>query len=293
MEIKDLGRKLREERESQGLSLEKVQEETKISLSFLKALEEGSIDQLPHPVYAKGFLQNYAKFLGLDWQKFGKDFSRIYFAEDEYQQMEELPTALKQEKKERLMSYSVKASVAALAMVLIVGLGWFFYTSFWEEEHRLDSEHDAEIVQDSLDTKPENDLETGQIEVLTPDPSLLLSQTEMPGQENNSVMRVTEADLVAFTDNMAALDDVPEGPISVTIEAHEECWLRVTADEHSREHFLRAGESLDFEYSDSLRLRLGNAGGVSIIINGRPYQFEARSGEVMTLDFTSSPFAGN
>ncbi|HUM69912.1 MAG TPA: helix-turn-helix domain-containing protein [Chloroflexota bacterium] len=64
----ELGHILREARETKGLTLQEVQAETRISSRYLEALENGDYDRLPTPVHVRGFLRNYARFLGLDPQ---------------------------------------------------------------------------------------------------------------------------------------------------------------------------------------------------------------------------------
>lgn len=66
MNLLELGGLLKEEREKRGLSLRDVMEATKISRRNLNALEGGEVDQLPHPVYLKGYVRNYAKLVELD-----------------------------------------------------------------------------------------------------------------------------------------------------------------------------------------------------------------------------------
>jgi len=61
-----IGAGLREARERQGLSLEQAAEATRIAARHLRALEEERFERLPEPVYARGFLREYAGFLGLD-----------------------------------------------------------------------------------------------------------------------------------------------------------------------------------------------------------------------------------
>ena len=65
----ELGSTLRQAREALGLSLEQVQEATKIRGPYLQALEEEAFEALPAAVYVRGFLKNYAQFLGLDPQE--------------------------------------------------------------------------------------------------------------------------------------------------------------------------------------------------------------------------------
>lgn len=49
-----------------GLTLEQAAEDTRIREKFLRALENGDYQTLPGAVYTKGFLRNYAEYLGLD-----------------------------------------------------------------------------------------------------------------------------------------------------------------------------------------------------------------------------------
>jgi cytoskeletal protein RodZ len=55
-----------EAREAKGVDLLRAERETKIRRHFLAAMERGAWDELPAPVYAKGFVRNYAAYLGLD-----------------------------------------------------------------------------------------------------------------------------------------------------------------------------------------------------------------------------------
>lgn len=64
----ELGHILREARETKGFTLTEVQEKIRINSRFLQALESGEYERLPTPVHVRGFLRNYARFLGLDPQ---------------------------------------------------------------------------------------------------------------------------------------------------------------------------------------------------------------------------------
>lgn len=66
MDFQELGLALKRERENKGLTIEMVMEATKISRSNIVAMENGDRASLPHPVYAKGFVKSYARYLGLD-----------------------------------------------------------------------------------------------------------------------------------------------------------------------------------------------------------------------------------
>jgi curved DNA-binding protein CbpA len=60
------GPELRRLREARGMSLRQIATITKIGMRYLEYIEEDRFDFLPPKVYLKGFLQEYAKLLGLD-----------------------------------------------------------------------------------------------------------------------------------------------------------------------------------------------------------------------------------
>ncbi|MDW8090222.1 MAG: DUF4115 domain-containing protein [Meiothermus sp.] len=62
----ELGKRLKEARESRGLELGKAAEALKVRRAVLEALEECRFDELPEPALARGYLKRYAQLLGLD-----------------------------------------------------------------------------------------------------------------------------------------------------------------------------------------------------------------------------------
>ena len=61
-----VGETLQAARERKGVDLYRAERDTKIRLRYLSALEDGDYAELPAPVYTKGFLRNYAIYLGLE-----------------------------------------------------------------------------------------------------------------------------------------------------------------------------------------------------------------------------------
>lgn len=61
-----IGRSLREARGALGITIEQAAHETRISPRFLQALETEHFEELPAPVYVRGFLRSYANYLHLD-----------------------------------------------------------------------------------------------------------------------------------------------------------------------------------------------------------------------------------
>ncbi|HKF84424.1 MAG TPA: helix-turn-helix domain-containing protein [Candidatus Limnocylindrales bacterium] len=61
-----LPERLLEAREHKGVDVYRAERDTKIRARYLQALEAGEYAELPGAVYTKGFLRNYALYLGLD-----------------------------------------------------------------------------------------------------------------------------------------------------------------------------------------------------------------------------------
>lgn len=61
-----LGNTLKQARESRELPLREIEWATKIKTEYLEALEDEDFDSLPTPVYVRGFLRAYARYLDLD-----------------------------------------------------------------------------------------------------------------------------------------------------------------------------------------------------------------------------------
>ena len=62
----EIGNTLRESRVRRNLTLQQVEEDTKIRVKYVQAMENEDWDVMPGATYVKGFLRTYATYLGLD-----------------------------------------------------------------------------------------------------------------------------------------------------------------------------------------------------------------------------------
>src|SRR5437879_9252337 len=68
------GVKLRDARESRGISLRQIANATKISVSALEALERNDISRLPGGIFSRAFVRSYALEVGLDPEETIREF---------------------------------------------------------------------------------------------------------------------------------------------------------------------------------------------------------------------------
>lgn len=78
--LEENSRMLKEAREARGLSYAEVEEATKVREYYLQLLESGDVDKLPGRIYALGFAETYAKFLGVDAAPLLDDIKAHYAA---------------------------------------------------------------------------------------------------------------------------------------------------------------------------------------------------------------------
>ncbi len=65
-QLKHVGGLLQERRTERNFSLKEIENGTSIRINYLQAIEQGRLNNLISPVYAQGFIKQYAQFLGLD-----------------------------------------------------------------------------------------------------------------------------------------------------------------------------------------------------------------------------------
>lgn len=73
----EIGVLLRRAREELRMPIDQASRMLHIRVRYLEALEEGRLEELPGLPYAKGYLQSYAAFLGLDREEILRRFEEV------------------------------------------------------------------------------------------------------------------------------------------------------------------------------------------------------------------------
>ena len=77
--MKEIGTKLKEKREENGVSVEEVSEDLKVRPRQIISLEEGKKDDFKDILFLKYFIRDYAKYLGLDENELVDEFNEFLF----------------------------------------------------------------------------------------------------------------------------------------------------------------------------------------------------------------------
>lgn len=125
MALTKSGELLKSTRLKKGFTLEEVEKTTKIRVKFLRALEEGELSPFHSTPYARGFLKNYAEFLGID--------SRIILAlfrrETSTQNVSVIPKGMMQDGSSWFRITPTRG-VIVIVFLLLVAIGYYLLEEY-------------------------------------------------------------------------------------------------------------------------------------------------------------------
>lgn len=288
------GERLRRAREEQGLSQDEVSKHLRLSLSYLRALEEDDYERLPEPTFIKGYLRNYARFLGLPAEELARRFQQEVdaksSAEDERHQEAQEVTPRGREWRLPMLVILVVALVAAL--------GWWM----WPRE---DAAPTDESGTPALESSPVQESTPEPALPDEPDPVAPADDTLEPQSDNGGTnpegggttptrlpgTLTDESQLADASPSQAEPAAAPRPADSAVdrlrLSFSRVCWIKVvdasgaTLSQGQR----RAGDSVTLEGKAPFRLTVGDAAAVSSVsVNGESLALPShRSGDVVRV----------
>jgi cytoskeletal protein RodZ len=245
-----LGKYLRQQRESKKVSLREVAKSTRVREQILKAIEEDHHHLLPSTTYVKGFLLAYAKYLSLNPNEVLLRYERMLKGEPvtpPLAQPQQETPQPPKPKPKRL--WNTKQAWIVIGVIVLGLIGFYFFFPY--------------SYQPSMESVP-----------VKPDPVKPILEEKIS---------------ITPSPPPAATTSAPEKkPFSLQFKAVEETWVSLQLDDQpEREMTFRAGEGISIEASNRIRILIGNAGGLDLVLNGRPLEKFGKSGEVLTLIFSS------
>ena len=248
-----LGTMLRTAREDKGVSLAQAEAATMIRRSYLQALEEDEHALLPGAVYTKGFLRNYAVYLGLD----PSHVLSIYHREHpDLSQDVVAPATIKPRGAGQLIT---GGTLATALLVVVVAV---FATYVFRQ------------VQSFREAQP-----SAAAAALVPTP------TPIPPTSTPAPAATAAAAAAALPTAAPSPSPTPNGA-EVTATVKQDAWFSIEIDgQRSFEGVVKAGQTKTWKGKDDVFVWTGNAGGVSIVFNGRDLGTLGAVGEVVKKDF--------
>jgi cytoskeleton protein RodZ len=236
-----VGACLRELREKRGVTLEEIARGTRIALPYLRALEADDFAALPEPVFTRGFIRAYCQVVGAP----ADAALAAYDTRDGW-----VPPRGPVESARAVMARrQLRATlVASAALVVVLGAALFAITVALQATREPPA---APVATESPRPGSRADAERKP-------PAQMVAVREEP--------RVA----VAEPPPPASLD-APAPPYRLVARTQEKTWVSVrTRDGRITEETIPAGEVREWTSSTAFVLTIGNAGGITLELNGRP-----------------------
>lgn len=254
--MEDIGRKLREAREKLGLTLSEVERTTRIRVHYLEMLERGDIDSIPSVVQARGFLKNYADFLGLNTAAVLDDFAAKMHGDHQRSQAKPTPAPAPRPTAKR-MRLRLPSWLSADLFLAVLGGVAVVAVLIWGGGRLM-----ASLRQDSDSG--------GESPPIPPATATFanLAPTDPPLAATSEDVLVTSTPQPTATAPNIILG--PANIIDLRIVGEMRAWARVIVD--GEEEFngrIFAGEMLEFQGQQLIEVTTGNGAGVRVYFNGQ------------------------
>ena len=138
--MKNIGLKLKDKREENGLSIEEVAEDLKMRPSQISSIEEGKTEDFKDVFYLKYFIRDYAKYLGLDSERILDEFNEYLFDMTSKIPIELIKEAKKDknENNDTISPYTKESSkikvpkiiIGLSAIVILIVVGYFIVSNY-------------------------------------------------------------------------------------------------------------------------------------------------------------------
>ncbi len=257
-ETESFGTWLRRQREVREIDLREIADSSKVSMSYLRAFEEDRFDVLPAPLFAKGFLRQYARYVGLDPEEVVNFYLAARQPEDE-----EASLQPRTEPEQPTRNYLFFVLTVTAALVLLVWL-----LSFLSNR--------APSTSSSPSPGPPPEAVTREVEEAGPTDPV----TELPATvEAEGTDSPPEPAEPAPADPQPSPPEEAGPPLRVTLDFLSDCWVEASVDGAEKLSELKVqGESLLLDAQELVEFKVGDVDAVQVEVNGVPFEIESRSG---------------
>ena len=257
----ELGIRLKTRREELGMTLRDIEQSTKIGLRMLEKMEAGEFEALPAGIFARNFLKQYCAEVEMDPEPFLEALLPANHDEDLEHERDRSP---------HLKKWGILVFIAAISVI-----GWLGWHRSWfdwrspEPETKIDVANVQSLTSQSSAAQP-SDLPAAKDE-------------QAPVQFSQSDEGVDLADDIpeALSDDASVVElpgaDMEEPTAILRFEVSERCWVHLRCPDRDMDFMLEIGESYVVACGFPIRLTLGNAGAVTLTLNGKPVSFPSES----------------
>ncbi|AGT31605.1 XRE family transcriptional regulator [Geobacillus genomosp. 3] len=274
----ELGKRLREAREEKQITLDELQEMTKIQKRYLIGIEEGNYAIMPGNFYVRAFIRQYAEAVGLDpdelFEQYKQDVPQSY--EDD------LPQPLSRVKTRQQLSaegtkwldWLPKLAVAAVVVGAAV-LVWVLLQRGTASEPPARTSPETAEVESSKNSPLEQAKEKEEAAKKAEEKKK--QQAEQPTPEDKPAAPVTALNVTEKRGNTATIEVNNPASFSIELTSKGTSWIEVY---NTKGHSFYAGnltsgqtKTFDLSAESEVWVKIGRTLDVDMKVNGQPFAY--------------------
>jgi cytoskeleton protein RodZ len=285
-----VGETLRRTRLEQSLDLSTLAARTKINIKHLEAIEEDNRQSLPSSFFYKSFVDQYARALALDTREIAAEVDRVLSADAPlplpgYESV--VSRNVSPMKSAGFHSWRTYASLAVL--VLVIGGCAGVYTLWRDWRSTFSAQAVIQSVRSLVKTR------------VAQASSSADKQTRKRLEHPVVTRVVTPAPMPRYVEASASQPPASEPPgskptlpgykVTLDLLAHEATWVSVSSDgKPVFSGILQPNQSKTVGGKESAKMRVGNAAGIEVRLNGKLLGPLGARGQVLIVLFTPDNF---
>ena len=285
--MQEIGLQLKKQREAKGLGLADIEKITKISIRLLRSIEAGDFGALPSGVFARNFVRQYCKAVGLSPEPI---LEKVFVVDPDLVESED--------------SLEEKSHVRTIVFVFVIvllsaGVFWGYQGGWWRNLLSTGAKHDEPAISStspsaeapsksakdekstmSLKEEPDNK-ELSAKKTLIPSTTALDGKARTDDSDQNRI-DVSEPGNSNVQVSAAPADNKSTG-FPVRFEADEKCWIHLRCPDKEMDFILMKGELYTAVCSDPAIISVGNAEHLRVFVDNKKVVFPA--GQRVVKDF--------
>jgi cytoskeletal protein RodZ len=301
----DFGSFLKHERELRGVPLDEISESTKISIRYLRALEESRFEDLPGEVFIKGFIRSYGQAIGSNvdellaaYHESGSQHQDTASADTEFS------PAVEESPKPPFV-FPMKAVVGFVMALLIIGGGVYWVTLEKDGKSGQSKLENPPVVDNSLpeveseaEPTPLEEAGTSLPEAESPDPDseqtkavdppvppakmspeeVSVEVTEVPEPikntvtvpEKDAIIKDLKEQIVPESVDSATEVAMGDSSLNLVIRVNENSWFNLRVDDQRDQDFILPPDgSKTIQAKNAIVITIGNRRATQMFLNGQ------------------------
>jgi len=288
-----IGARLKEAREEKGISLESLEETTKIQKRYLQAIEEENFNILPGKFYARAFIKEYALAVNLNVDELFEEYEED-LPKPEEQASTQYTRMQRTRREPNLSKNSALFSIVPTVIVVLLIIGVIFAVWFFMIDSPSDNEEvkQSEEQDDNTFTRSENEQDDDQaVEDNEDDEGENENKDDSDSAESNDDLDLSIVDDDS-NDKPGTVYELSNAgdDVSLTLESSGETWLEITNDQDEQLYYgilsdADSQEEIDISNEKELYFSVGNASVLDIKFNDLDFEYPSDPNENVVQKF--------